>query len=91
MLRDIDHFETRLGNLDGFEDAGEYLRGIAKSKEIASPEPPPATPAATDVPEEKEANEAEEQPATHTQPEPAKESNGDTEAKPSEEVAAQAG
>jgi vacuolar protein sorting-associated protein 54 len=90
MLRDIDHFETRLGNLDGFEDAGEYLRNIAKSKEVARPEPPAAAPAA-DEPEEKKTSEAEEQTEAEKQPEPAKESNGDTEAKPSEEVAAQAG
>ncbi|OIW30300.1 Vps54-domain-containing protein [Coniochaeta ligniaria NRRL 30616] len=90
MLRDIDHFETRLGNLDGFEDAGEYLRNIAKSKEVASPEPPPAAPAA-DQPEEKKASEAEEQPEAEKQPEPAKESNGDTKPKHSAELAAQIG
>lgn len=90
MLRDIDHFETRLGNLDGFEDAGEYLRNIAKSKEVASPEPPPAAPAA-DEPEEKKASEAEEQPEAEKQSEPAKESNGDTEPKHSAELAAQVG
>lgn len=43
MLRDIDYFESRLGKLGGFEDAGEYLRTIAKSKEVVSAPPPPET------------------------------------------------
>lgn len=90
MLRDIDHFEARLGNLDGFEDAGEYLRSIVKSKEVARPDPPVATPTAEE-PEEEKPDEAQEQPTeAEKQPEPAKESNGDTDAKPSAELAAQA-
>jgi hypothetical protein len=34
MLRDIDYFTARLGKIDGFDDAGEYLANIIKSKEI---------------------------------------------------------
>lgn len=91
MLRDIDHFETRLSNLDGFEDAGEYLREIVKSKEVATPAPPPAAPAAGEEPDEKKAGETEEQPAeAEKEPEATKEeSDGDAEAEPSEESAAQ--
>lgn len=91
MLRDIGHFEARLGSLDGFEDAGEYLRGIVKAKEVASPPPPPAAPVAEQPGETKKAGEAEEKPTeAEKEPEPAKEeSNGDTEAKPSDESAVQ--
>ncbi|KAK3944967.1 vacuolar protein sorting-associated protein 54 [Diplogelasinospora grovesii] len=32
MLRDIELFESRLGKIDGFEDAGEYLRSIIKNR-----------------------------------------------------------
>jgi vacuolar protein sorting-associated protein 54 len=103
MLRDIDHFEARLGGLDGFEDAGEYLRNIAKAKEVVVPEPPapPAAPAAEApaVPDKSKDEEKEETGAAKPQPEtekqqsePAKESNGDAaETKASEEVAAEAG
>lgn len=85
MLRDIDYFEKNLRSLDGFEDAAEYLRGIAKSKEVAKPEPPPAAPSPVEPEEkaeEKKAGEAEEQA------EPVKESNGDTKPKSAEAGAA---
>ena len=100
MLRDIDHFQSRLSGLDGFEDAGEYLRSIAKAKEVAAPEPPPApapTPAAApgaEGAEGKTSSEKTEQPdpeAEKPASEPTRESNGNTEAKASGEVAAQAG
>ncbi|KAB5531254.1 Vps54-like protein-domain-containing protein [Coniochaeta sp. 2T2.1] len=102
MLRDIDHFESRLSGLDGFEDAGEYLRSIAKAKEVAAPEPPPPAPPAAPVlapmlveesEEKKPAAEAETPPEAEEQKlDAAKESNGDTEPKASEELlAAQAG
>lgn len=63
MLRDIEYFESRLGKIDGFEDASEYLTDIVKSKEVKSA----ATPA--DKPEEKQSSESSqssESPATDT-------------------------
>lgn len=44
MLRDVDFFIAKLGKLDGFRDAGDYLKGIVNSKEIksAAASPPPS-------------------------------------------------
>lgn len=42
MLRDVDFFQSRLGKIDGFEDAGDYLLGVIKNKKIIAPEPAPA-------------------------------------------------
>lgn len=78
MVRDIDYFESRLVKLDGFEDAAEYLRNIAKSKEVKSADPPPAPePAPADEPEEGEEEKSsvgDEQPAAP----PKESSNGAT-------------
>ncbi|KAK2019440.1 Vps54-domain-containing protein [Colletotrichum eremochloae] len=41
MLRDVDFFTAKLGKLDGFRDAGDYLRSIINSKEIKTVAPPP--------------------------------------------------
>ncbi|KAK3308597.1 Vps54-like protein-domain-containing protein [Chaetomium strumarium] len=43
MLRDVEFFQSRLGKIDGFEDAGEYLVSVIKSKQISAPPPPPAS------------------------------------------------
>lgn len=45
MLRDVEHFKTRLGNLDGAGDTADHLLNVVKNKPVpkASP-PPPATP-----------------------------------------------
>ncbi|WQF79843.1 Putative vacuolar protein sorting-associated protein [Colletotrichum destructivum] len=44
MLRDVDFFIAKLSKLDGFRDAGDYLKGIVNSKEIksAAASPPPS-------------------------------------------------
>ena len=47
ILRDIEYFQSRLAKIDGFQDAGDYLSGIVKSKDIKYPSaqaqsPPPA-------------------------------------------------
>lgn len=39
MLTDIEFFTTKLGKLDGFGDAGDYLLRIIKSKNIERPKP----------------------------------------------------
>ena len=49
MLRDVEFFQSRLGKIDGFEDAGDFLVKIIKSNKILAPEPvpepaPPPTP-----------------------------------------------
>lgn len=63
MLRDVEFFESRLGKIDGFEDAGEHLTNIIKSKEVkevktaAAPTPAPAAAATADA-EGKQSSEA---------------------------------
>lgn len=42
MLRDVEYFRSRLGKIDGFEDAGEYLVSIIRKKVVMAPAPPPA-------------------------------------------------
>lgn len=42
MLRDVDFFIAKLGKLDGFRDAGDYLKGIINSKEIKTAPSPPS-------------------------------------------------
>ncbi|KAK4127633.1 Vps54-domain-containing protein [Parathielavia appendiculata] len=75
MLRDVEYFQSRLGKIDGFEDAGDHLLNIIKSKKIVTPEPvtataPPAPAPAAD-PEEGEdgGRPAEEQPVVQAQAE----------------------
>lgn len=46
MLHDVEFFQSRLGKIDGFGDAGEYLTTIIKSKEIKSAAPPETAPTA---------------------------------------------
>ncbi|OLN84888.1 Vacuolar protein sorting-associated protein 54, chloroplastic [Colletotrichum chlorophyti] len=41
MLRDVDFFVAKLGKLDGFRDAGDYLKNIINSKEIKRTASPP--------------------------------------------------
>ncbi len=41
MLCDVEFFQSRLGKIDGFEDAGDYLVKIIKSNKIVAPEPVP--------------------------------------------------
>ncbi|KAK0739770.1 Vps54-like protein-domain-containing protein [Apiosordaria backusii] len=40
MLRDVEFFQSRLGRIDGFEDAGEYLLKIINSKTVVAEAPP---------------------------------------------------
>ncbi|KAK4237984.1 vacuolar protein sorting-associated protein 54 [Achaetomium macrosporum] len=44
MLRDVEFFQSRLGKIDGFDDAGKYLVNVIKSKQISAPAPPPPAP-----------------------------------------------
>jgi vacuolar protein sorting-associated protein 54 len=63
MLRDVDYFESRLCKLVGFEGTGEYLRNIAKSKEVATPKPPRTA----DEPDEKTPEEETKPQASSTE------------------------
>lgn len=47
MLGDVEYFQSRLGKIDGFDDAGDYLIKVIKSKEVTAPEPAPAPAPAT--------------------------------------------
>jgi vacuolar protein sorting-associated protein 54 len=72
MLRDVEFFQSRLGKIDGFEDAGEYLVNIIKNKRVLAlppapapepePEPAPSPPpaAATPPPPAESPTEAQE-------------------------------
>lgn len=44
MLRDVEYFQSRLSKMDGFEDAGEHLTNIIKSRGVKPPTAPPALP-----------------------------------------------
>lgn len=51
MLRDVELFQSRLGKIDGFEDAGDFLVKTIKSKKVVAPEPvPEAAPAPAPAP-----------------------------------------
>ncbi|KAK3328427.1 Vps54-like protein-domain-containing protein [Cercophora scortea] len=67
MLRDVEHFQSRLGKMDGFEDAGEYLVNIIKSKvlkPLAPAPPPPSAPALAPAPDDgAEKKKSAEEPA----------------------------
>ncbi|KAI9149299.1 Vacuolar protein sorting-associated protein [Paramyrothecium foliicola] len=39
MMRDVEFFTTKLGKIDGFGNAGEYLSGIVNSKKVKVEEP----------------------------------------------------
>ena len=43
MLRDVEYFTARLGRIDGFGDAGEYLSNIVKSRQVESASPATAS------------------------------------------------
>jgi vacuolar protein sorting-associated protein 54 len=65
MLRDVEFFQSRLGKFDGFEDAGDHLMNIIKSKKITAPEPvpEPAPPAPAPAPAAAEGGEEGKTPA----------------------------
>ena len=46
MLRDAEHFKTKIGGLDGAGDAGNYIVNLVKEKSV--PKPKPLTPAPTE-------------------------------------------
>ncbi|KAG6284737.1 hypothetical protein E4U09_007695 [Claviceps aff. purpurea] len=42
MLRDVEFFSTKLGKIEGFGDAGDFLADIVKAKEVRPKTPEPA-------------------------------------------------
>jgi vacuolar protein sorting-associated protein 54 len=46
MLRDAEHFKSKIGGLDGAGDAGNYIVNLVKEKNV--PKPRPLTPAPTE-------------------------------------------
>ncbi|CZT49537.1 related to VPS54-subunit of VP51-54 complex, required for protein sorting at the yeast late Golgi [Rhynchosporium secalis] len=59
MLRDAEHFGTKIGGLDGAGDTGEYLVNLIKAKnvpkaKVATPSPPPTPAKAADKEESNE-------------------------------------
>ncbi|KAK3997592.1 vacuolar protein sorting-associated protein 54-like protein [Cladorrhinum sp. PSN332] len=43
MIRDVEFFQSRLGKIDGFEDAADYLLKVIRNKQVLQPpEPVPA-------------------------------------------------
>jgi hypothetical protein len=44
LLRDAEHFEAKLGKIDGSADLGTYISNIVKDKVVAVPEPPAPSP-----------------------------------------------
>lgn len=54
MLRDAEYFKTRIGSLDGANDAGDYIIKIVHDKNVprsSSTTPPPDTAQVTPPPE----------------------------------------
>ena len=49
LLRDAEHFEAKLGSLDGAADTGTYLVSLVKEKHVAAP-PQPAVVVAPALP-----------------------------------------
>jgi vacuolar protein sorting-associated protein 54 len=47
MLRDAEHFKTRIGDLDGAGDAGSYIVNLVKEKSVPKAAIPDPAPAAT--------------------------------------------
>jgi vacuolar protein sorting-associated protein 54 len=74
MLRDVEFFQSRLGKIDGFEDAGDYLVKVIKNKQVIAPPPLPA-PAPEPAPSPPPAPE----PAPALSPPPAVEATNEAE------------
>jgi vacuolar protein sorting-associated protein 54 len=79
MLRDAEHFKTRIGGLDGAGDTGDFIVNLVKEKNVPKPKAPsPAPPA-----EEAATNGKEPTPETSEngkEAEKASEKNGDEKA-----------
>jgi vacuolar protein sorting-associated protein 54 len=50
MLRDAEHFKSKIGGLDGAGDAGDYIVGLVKAKNVPKPKLPVPEPAPAEAP-----------------------------------------
>ena len=78
MLQDVEFFSSRLGKIDGFGDAGDFLTNIANSKEVKPKTPPPEPAKETEDSENKD------------EPEEAKKTDDDANVDAKEDMATQA-
>lgn len=62
MLRDAEHFKTKIGSLDGAGDAGEYLVNLVKAKNVPKPKAPTPPPPPAPVEEKDKETEKEKAP-----------------------------
>jgi vacuolar protein sorting-associated protein 54 len=44
MLRDAEHFKSKIGGLDGAGDTGDYIVSLVKGKSVPKPKPPMTLP-----------------------------------------------
>ncbi|KND93992.1 Vacuolar protein sorting-associated protein 54 [Tolypocladium ophioglossoides CBS 100239] len=71
MVRDVECFSAKLGKLDGFGDAGDFLAGIVKAKEVKVEAPAEEPKEATEAKDEAK-NEANDESKGVETEEPAK-------------------
>jgi vacuolar protein sorting-associated protein 54 len=57
MLRDAEHFKSKIGGLDGAGDAGDYLVGLVNAKIVPKPKQP--VPVTEPYPAETQPNESQ--------------------------------
>lgn len=61
MIDDLELFSTKLGKLEGFSDAGDYLVGLVQAKEVEAPKAvAPSTPATDKEEDESESSSTTE-------------------------------
>ncbi|KAG5983977.1 hypothetical protein E4U55_006587 [Claviceps digitariae] len=77
MLRDMEFFSTKLGKIEGFGDAGDFLADIVKSKEVRAKTPEPIKEEAAPVKKEEAAAPVEKGEATPVETPAEKEGNSD--------------
>ena len=56
MLRDAEHFKSKIGGLDGAGDAGDYIVNLVKAKAVPKPTPPAPEVVAREAPTKKGTN-----------------------------------
>jgi vacuolar protein sorting-associated protein 54 len=49
MLRDAEHFKSKIGGLDGAGDAGDYIVSLVLRKSVPRPKPSVIAPTSTEV------------------------------------------
>lgn len=57
MIDDLELFSTKLGKLEGFSDAGDYLIGLVRAKHVETPKAAPAKVSKEDEPKAQDSSE----------------------------------